>query len=136
MPRKSKDHMNTLKPVSMSLAIRLVLFYLLIAEGIESNPGPGSGSGSRGAPLREVAAKGVVAHGGETLLICLLKLLPVACRAITSEIIHRILYDLVLHISNLSALGLCTPSPNTTERFRPDRFNDCPKRYGSSERKF
>ena len=41
--------MNTLKPVSMSLAIRLVLFYLLIAEGIESNPRPGSGSGPRGA---------------------------------------------------------------------------------------
>ena len=40
MPKKCKTHLKTLKPVTMSLAIRLVLFYLLVVEGVESNPGP------------------------------------------------------------------------------------------------
>ena len=70
MPRKCKDRLKTLKPVSMSLAVRLTLFYLLVAEGIESNPGPGSGSrgpqsprgrgrggrGGRGRPMVDIFA--------------------------------------------------------------------------------
>ena len=42
MPRKCRTRVETVKPVFVSLAIRLALFYLLIAEGIESNPGPSS----------------------------------------------------------------------------------------------
>ena len=49
MPNKCKTHTNTLKAVSISLAIRVVLFFLLIAEGIESNPGPYHGVDYRGA---------------------------------------------------------------------------------------
>lgn len=62
MPRKCKTHLKTLKPVTMSLAIRLVLFYLLVVEGVESNPGsPGpsrrSNTGEHAAiVLQEVAA--------------------------------------------------------------------------------
>ena len=37
-PRKCRTIVETVKPVFVSLAIRLALFYLLIAEGIESNP--------------------------------------------------------------------------------------------------
>ena len=36
----------------MKLVIRLVLFYLLVAEGIESNPGPHSGSTLGNSSLR------------------------------------------------------------------------------------
>ena len=71
MPRKCKDHLKTLKPVSMSLAVRLILFYILVAEGIESNPGPGSrsrgpqsprgrgrgGRGGRGRPTVDIFAE-------------------------------------------------------------------------------
>ena len=42
MPRKCRTRVETLKPVFVSLAIRIVLFYLLVAEGVESNPGPNS----------------------------------------------------------------------------------------------
>ena len=42
MPRKCRTRVETLKPVFVSLAIRIVLFYLLVAERVESNPGPNS----------------------------------------------------------------------------------------------
>ena len=58
MPNKCKTYMNTLKPVSISLAIRLVLFFLLIAEGIESNPGPSSESEYRGAQFPRGRGRG------------------------------------------------------------------------------
>ena len=44
MPRKCKIQHRTLKQEPMNLVIRLVLFYLLVTEGIESNPGPQTGS--------------------------------------------------------------------------------------------
>ena len=44
MTMKCKIQLRTLKQVSMKLVIRLVLFYLLVVEGIESNPGPQTGS--------------------------------------------------------------------------------------------
>ena len=44
MSRKCKIQLRTLKPVQMNLVIRLVLFYLLDAEGIESNPEHQTGS--------------------------------------------------------------------------------------------
>ena len=44
MPRKCKIQLRTLKQVLMNLVIRLVLVYLLVAETIESNPGPQTGS--------------------------------------------------------------------------------------------
>ena len=51
-PFKTKSRLETLKWKSVSLALRLVLFFLLVAEGIEANPGPGSrgrgGNGGRG----------------------------------------------------------------------------------------
>ena len=46
MPRKCKSQLRTLKQVPINFVIRLVLFYLLVAEGIESNPGPQTGSTS------------------------------------------------------------------------------------------
>ena len=42
MPRKCRTRVETLKPVFVCLAIRIVLFYLLVAEGVESNAGPNS----------------------------------------------------------------------------------------------
>ena len=55
MPLKRKVAFKTLHfsyRQSLSLSIRLVLFYLLVVEGVEANPGPGSsdsrGGGSRG----------------------------------------------------------------------------------------
>ena len=44
MTSKCKIQLRTLKQVPMNLVIRLVLFYLLVAEGIESDPGPQTGS--------------------------------------------------------------------------------------------
>ena len=44
MPRKCKFQLRTLKQVPMNLVIRLVLFCLLVAEGIESNHWPQTGS--------------------------------------------------------------------------------------------
>ena len=52
MPRKCKIQHRTLKQVPMNCVIRLVLFYLLVAEGIESNPGPQIGSTSGNSSLR------------------------------------------------------------------------------------
>ena len=48
MYRKCKSQLRTLKQVPINFVIRLVLhvFYLLVAEGIESNPGPQTGSTS------------------------------------------------------------------------------------------
>ena len=40
MPRKCKIQLRTVKQVPMNFVIRVVLFYLLVALGIESNPGP------------------------------------------------------------------------------------------------
>ena len=55
MPRKCKFELRTLKQVPMNLLIRSVLFYLLVAEGIESNPWPQTrstrgNSSPRGSP--------------------------------------------------------------------------------------
>ena len=40
MPRKCKIQLKTLKLKYVSLSIRILLFYLLLAEGVEANPGP------------------------------------------------------------------------------------------------
>ncbi|KAH3772025.1 hypothetical protein DPMN_173356 [Dreissena polymorpha] len=39
-PVKCKQTLQTLKPMGLSLAIKAVLFYLLLAQCVESNPGP------------------------------------------------------------------------------------------------
>ena len=52
MPRKCKIQLRTLKQVPMNLVIRLVLFYALVADGIESNPGPQTGSSRGNSSLR------------------------------------------------------------------------------------
>ena len=44
IPRKCKIRLKTLKQVPMNLVICLILFYLLVAEGIESNPEAQTGS--------------------------------------------------------------------------------------------
>ena len=64
MPRKCRTHLETLKPVSVSLAIRLVLFYLLVAEGIESNPGPYSQTTDAGSERGSPRGRGGRGRGG------------------------------------------------------------------------
>ena len=63
-PVKSKTRLDTLKcnVKSLTLAIRLLLFFLLVAEGIEANPGPAS----RGRVQLEVGVRHVALerHGG------------------------------------------------------------------------
>ena len=44
-PVKTKTHIKTLKTKYVSLAIQIALFYMLVVQGIESNPGPVTGSG-------------------------------------------------------------------------------------------
>ena len=48
-PVKSKTNIKTLKTKYVSLAIKIALFYMLVVQGIESNPGPGSGRGRGGS---------------------------------------------------------------------------------------
>ena len=69
MPRKCRTRVETVKPVFVSLAIRLALFYLLIAEGIESNPGPHSrttdaGSEQGSSPRGRGRGRGARGNGG------------------------------------------------------------------------
>ena len=64
MPRKCRTHLETLKPVSVSLAIRLVLFYLLVAEGIESNPGPNSQTTDAGSDRGSPRGRAVEVEAG------------------------------------------------------------------------
>lgn len=55
MPRKCKIQLQTLKLKYVSLSIRILLFYLLLAEGVEANPGPqtrGNPGRSGGSPPR------------------------------------------------------------------------------------
>lgn len=55
MPRKCKIQVKTLKLKYVSLSIRILLFYLLLAEGVEANPGPqtrGNPGRSGGVPQR------------------------------------------------------------------------------------
>ena len=47
----------------MNLVIRLILFYLLIAEGIDSNPGPQNGS-TRGNSSLRGGTRGHGCNGG------------------------------------------------------------------------
>ncbi|MEW8546813.1 MAG: hypothetical protein AB2693_25140 [Candidatus Thiodiazotropha sp.] len=51
-PVKSVSRLKTLKMKYVSLSVRVLLFYLLVVEGIESNPGPprrgAGGLGARG----------------------------------------------------------------------------------------
>ena len=47
-PVKVKKHLQTLKLNNVMLCIRIVLFALLAAQCVEKNPGPTSGSQSRG----------------------------------------------------------------------------------------
>ena len=63
-PVKSKTRLDTLKcnVKSLTLAIRLLLFFLLVAEGIEANPGPASRG--RGATGGRGAARGTGAPRG------------------------------------------------------------------------
>ena len=58
MPVKCRTNLKSLRLKYVSLSIRLVLFFLLVAEGIEANPGPGS---DNGAPDR---GSGQGAEGG------------------------------------------------------------------------
>ena len=53
-PVKSKTHLQTLciNKNSIGIAIRILLFFLLVVQGIESNPGPGSQTGSTGSDVR------------------------------------------------------------------------------------
>lgn len=64
MPRKCKTHLKTLKPVTMSLVIRLVLFYLLVVEGVESNPGPPSRRSNTGGARGNRSPRGRGGQGG------------------------------------------------------------------------
>ena len=69
MPRKCRTRVETVKPVFVSLAFRLALFYLLIAEGIESNPGPNSrtidaGSEQGLSPRGRGRGRGARGNGG------------------------------------------------------------------------
>ena len=55
MPRKCKIQLKTLKLKYVSLSIRILLFYMLLAEGVEANPGPqtrGNPGCSGGLPQR------------------------------------------------------------------------------------
>ena len=65
MPLKRKIRLKTLRLKYVSLSIRIVLFFLLVAEGIESNPGPGSrdSRGSRGSNSRGRGAEGGFSRG-------------------------------------------------------------------------
>ena len=60
---KSKTRLDTLKcnVKSLTLAIRLLLFFLLVVEGIEVNPGPARGRGATGG---RGAARGTGAPRG------------------------------------------------------------------------
>ena len=68
MPLKRKIRLKTLRLKYMSLSIRIVLFFLLAAEGIESNPGPESrdSRGSRGSNSRGRGAEGGFPRGRGT----------------------------------------------------------------------
>ena len=68
-PRMCRTRVETVKPVFVSLAIRLTLFYLLIAEGIESNSGPNSrstdaGSEQGSSPRGRGRGRGARGYGG------------------------------------------------------------------------
>ena len=63
MPRKCKIQIRTLKQVTMNLIFLLVSFYLLVAEGIYSNPVPQTesthgNSSPRGGPAMAVEVVG------------------------------------------------------------------------------
>ena len=48
-PYKGKFPLRTLKMKSLSLCIRVCLFFLLVMQGVETNPGPGTGPGGLGS---------------------------------------------------------------------------------------
>ena len=64
-PLKSKTRLKTLKLKYVTLSIRILLFLLLVVEGVESHPGPSRGDrGSRGGRGGENAARGFGAPRG------------------------------------------------------------------------
>ena len=59
MALKCKTRLKTLRLKYVSLTIRILLFFFLLAEGLEANPGPGSCSGdSKGTFSRGRGAEG------------------------------------------------------------------------------
>ena len=70
MPLKCKTRLKTLRLKYVSLSIRILLFFLLLVEGIEANPCPGAGSGdskgtfSRGRGAEDGLSRGRGAEGG------------------------------------------------------------------------
>ena len=66
MPRKCKIQLKTLKLKSVSLSIQILLFYMLLAEGVEANPGPQNGGNpgcSGGLPQRGRGGQSPRGHG-------------------------------------------------------------------------
>ena len=57
-PCKQVTLLKTLKTKYISLCIRVCLFYLLIAQGVESNPGPGTGAGPQAGAGRSGSGSG------------------------------------------------------------------------------
>ena len=64
-PLKTKEHLQTLKVKGFSFAIRLVLLLLLVAQGIESKPGPGPNDArGQGSPRGRGSDRGWGPRGG------------------------------------------------------------------------
>ena len=62
-PLKTKCRLKTIKIQNISIFIRVCLFLLLVVQGIEWNPGPGTGSGPGGSSNTRSGSRGGATSG-------------------------------------------------------------------------